>query len=169
MDKSIEIIENYLEESLWNDCLTLSNTLFYSAQTIAPLKTNYSWDNNLVKDSNPIIIYTIDDKFVIFDKIKNYIKDKNNIDVKYILLTNFMQNSHIPWHNDGIHNGGMTIYLNTEWNKDHGGIFLFEHNDEIKGIYPSKNLAVIQRGGVNHCVAPTTRNSEIRKTIQIFF
>jgi hypothetical protein len=167
MDKSIEIIENYLEESLLNECKLLSNELFYCNTLIA--KTNHSWDNNIVKDSDPIIIYHINNTYDIFDKIKNHIKDKNNIELKDIFFYNFMQNSHIPWHNDGNHNGGLTIYLNSEWDKDHGGIFLFEHDDEIKGVYPSNNLAVIQRGGVNHCVAPTTRNSKIRKTIQIFF
>jgi Rps23 Pro-64 3,4-dihydroxylase Tpa1-like proline 4-hydroxylase len=77
--------------------------------------------------------------------------------------------SHIPWHNDSIYNGGITIHLNENWNPDHGGIFLFEDGNNIRGIYPKINTAVEQFGKVHHCVCPTTTHSDVRRTIQFFF
>jgi alkyl hydroperoxide reductase subunit AhpF len=40
---------------------------------------------------------------------------------------------------------------------------------EIHGIYPNKNRAIEQYGQVYHSVCPTSINSDIRRTIQMFF
>ena len=103
------------------------------------------------------------------NKILNTVKDKFKREIKGIMFYYWMPCSHIPWHDDSNHNGGITIYLNENWDKDHGGIFLFDDGKEIRGIYPNKNRAVEQYGGFSHSVCPTSMKSDIRRTIQIFF
>ena len=99
----------------------------------------------------------------------NAIIKKTPHKIKCIMFYFYHPESHIPWHNDGNHNGGITIYLNDIWDKNNGGYFLFEHENTIQAIVPKRNMAVEQFGGVEHSVSPTTRLSDIRRTIQIFF
>ena len=89
----------------------------------------------------------------------------------------WMPMSHIPWHNDFIYSGGITIYLNEFWDINQGGIFMFSNcenkndigNNTITGIFPKRNMAVEQMGGILHSVCPLSKNSDIRKTIQCFY
>jgi Rps23 Pro-64 3,4-dihydroxylase Tpa1-like proline 4-hydroxylase len=89
--------------------------------------------------------------------------------LKCINFYYWSQNSHIPWHNDHLHVGGITIYLNESWDTDSGGLFLFENNDLVQGIYPQRNLCIQQQGNVSHSVSPSSSQSQIRTTIQIFY
>ena len=79
--------------------------------------------------------------------------------------------SHIPWHIDN-HKTGITIFLNNDWDLDHGGLFLYkdrDNNDNIKAILPEKNKVVIVRNGITpHAVSILSNNSKIRRTLQIF-
>jgi hypothetical protein len=82
-----------------------------------------------------------------------------------------MPGSYIPWHSDNNHKGSLTIYLNQDWDIDTGGYFMFDHKDtnEIYAISPKKNAAIELSGIIKHTVSQTTKTSEIRKTIQVFF
>jgi hypothetical protein len=164
---SITVIDNFLPEELYIQCNEYSidilenrsNNIFF---------TNYTWEEGVRSDSAVVLIHETHD-IDITNKISNVVKEKFGRQINRVMFYYWMQCSHIPWHNDKGHNGGITIYLNEKWNKNHGGIFLFDDGKHILGIYPHKNRAIENFGNVEHSVCPTTINSNIRRTIQIFF
>jgi len=167
-NKSITVIENFLPDEVYNECNDYSNNLLKNDDNI--FTTNYMWDYNVRLDSNPVLVHSVTD-IELISSIANIVNSKFGRDIKIdVMFYYWTPGSHIPWHNDSTYNGGITIYLNETWNNNHGGIFLFEDGtNNIRGIYPKKNTAVEQFGNVYHCVCPTTNQSDIRRTIQIFF
>ena len=63
---------------------------------------------------------------------------------------------------------GITYYINYKWNPKFGGEFLFQ-NEKSNGFIPlTGNSLVIVKAPLNHKVAPVTKSTVPRKTIQIF-
>jgi hypothetical protein len=165
MTKYIKKIENILDEDLFIECQNHAKNMLHDSSV--PFTTNYFWEEGVRKDSNIVLVHRESSGY-IFERIKDTIKNKLNHTIEHIMFYYWMQGSHIPWHNDNGHNGSITIYLNEIWDNDHGGLFLFEHENEIKGTYPKRNMAIEQYGNIRHSVCPTTVTSDIRYTIQIF-
>jgi len=166
-NKSLTVIENFLPEDLYKECNDYSNNLLKNDNNT--FTTNYIWDYDVRRDSNPVLVHSVTN-IELINSIVNIVKDKLGRDINDIMFFYWTPGSHIPWHNDKDHNGGITIYLNETWNNNHGGIFLFEDgNNNIRGIFPKKNRAIEQFGNIYHTVCPTTNQSNIRRTIQIFF
>jgi hypothetical protein len=163
---------DFLNEKLFHHCVEYSNYYFDNLQSNNYQINKDFWEYRVVKDSDNIYVNVLNKNDKLYLKIEAEIIEKLNIEyIKAILFYWYMPCSHIPWHYDKNHNGAITIYLNNDWNRDNGGLFLFEDetNDIIKAIVPKRNMAVHQFGGVHHSVCPLTMNSEIRKTIQIFY
>lgn len=168
MEQTLRIFDNFLDNALYNECYEYSTSRFESDEM--SLRTNRSWDQNIRKDSNLVLTHILSTDNDLYKKINDIVKTKCQVDsIKNIMFYYWTQGSHIPWHNDGCHNGGITIYLNKSWDEDWGGIFLFKDDETINGFYPKPNRSIMQVGGIEHSVAPTTKNSDIRFTIQIFF
>jgi hypothetical protein len=168
--KQLLIFDNFLDEDTYEECINYSNILF--EKHFKNLYNNKcKWENNIVKDSELIHIRNMPSEIDLYKKIEGNLKKINYERIHCINFYWFMPGSHIPWHNDYKYESGLTIYLNDVWDKDHSGYFLFadNKNNEVKAIIPKRNMAVQQIGGVEHCVTPTTKDSNIRKTIQIFF
>ena len=163
---SIKIIENFLPEELYNECNEYSMYLLKNENNT--FKTNHMWDYEVRRDSATVLVHDVSNKELI-SKVSNIVKEKFDREINDIMFYYWMPCSHIPWHNDEGNVGGITIYLNEHWDNNHGGIFLFDDGAQIRGIYPNKNRAVEQYGNVYHTVCPTSMNSNIRRTIQIFF
>lgn len=165
--KYIKQHKNFFDSEIFFEVVEYSNSLCTNGKN--SFRTNYSWHKGIILDSNVILIHDIDTNNIIYHKIKNQVEKKLNIMNKSRIMIYFWTpGSHISWHNDGVHKGGLTIYINDYWNRNDGGLFLYEDNNEIKGIIPEKNLAIEQVGGVPHAVTCLTKNSPIRVTIQIF-
>jgi len=168
MEQTLRIFDNFLDDALYNECYEYSTSRFESPEM--SLRTNLSWDQNIRKDSNLVLTHILSTDNDLYKKINDIVKTKCQVNsIKNIMFYYWTQGSHIPWHNDGCHNGGITIYLNKVWDEDWGGIFLFKDDETINGFYPKQNRSIMQVGGIEHSVAPTTKNSDIRFTIQIFF
>lgn len=168
MNKFIAIHTSFFEEELFIECQEYSLKFYNEKET---LQTNYQyWGRNVIKDSSIVYIYHLSKDDLLYMKIRETIQIKLKIDkIKCIMFYYWTQNSHIPWHNDNLHTGGITIYLNESWDKDSGGLFLFDNNEMIQGIYPERNLCIQQHGNIDHSVCPTTSQSEVRSTIQVFY
>jgi len=163
--KNIEIIDDFLDEELFKECILFS----IENQKKDVFRTNYfSWNKNIVRDSNLVLISDLCNE-QLHNKINDVIKTKIGVDTKCIMFYYWMPGSFIPFHNDAHHNGSITIYLNTNWNKNWGGLFLFEEDSIIKAIEPIGNRIIKQSNGLVHSVSCTTKLSDIRRTIQIFF
>ena len=163
---SVTVIENFLPEELYNECNESSIYLLKNKKYT--FKTNHMWDHDVRLDSAVVLVHDVSNQELIC-KVSNIVKEKFNREINDIMFYYWMPCSHIPWHNDEGHAGGITIYLNEQWDNNHGGIFLFNDGTKILGIYPNKNRAIEQYGNVYHSVCPTSMNSNIRRTIQIFF
>lgn len=163
--KYIKKIEDFLDEELFLECQQYAKSKLKSSEL--SFTTNYYWGEGVRNDSNIVLVHTLRNEELYY-RIFDSIEKKLNYSAKWIHFYYWTPGSNIPWHDDANHNSGITIYLNDEWDKNHGGLFLFEDGEEIKGVYPKRNMALEQRGGVEHSVCPTTKNSDIRYTIQIF-
>jgi hypothetical protein len=168
MEQTLRIFDNFFDEALYNECYDYSTSCFESS--VISLRTNLNWEQNIRKDSSLVLVHDLSNKNDLYKKINDIVKTKCQVNsIKNIMFYYWTQGSHIPWHNDGCHNGGITIYLNKVWDEDWGGIFLCKDDETINGFYPKQNRSIMQVGGIEHSVAPTTKNSDIRFTIQIFF
>ena len=133
-------------------------------------KNSLYWEPSIRKSSTIVSILEVKDIF------KNKIKDKfiflfpelinKEITVNYYLWPNL---SFIPFHNDWKKYMAATIYLSEEWNKDYGGLFLYENNKEIKAIVPEFNKCIVNNLKVVHGTSLTTIDAPYRETLQIFF
>ena len=170
LDQYIAMYDNFLSDELYDECYEYAISTYNSNNMV--FKTNNVWENNIVFDSSPILIHTLKDQNKnLSEKITAYIQYKTGLSCKFkhLHFYYFTPMSHIAWHNDSEHDGGITIYLNKKWNENTGGAFMYKNNDFINAIYPSSNSANIVVGDIPHCVSPTTKNSDIRITIQCFF
>jgi hypothetical protein len=165
----IGIYDDFLDEDIFIECQYYSDRFFNTTHKDIELNIN-KWQKDIVLDSEIIYIKKMKE-CDLFYKIQQNILQKLGHKITSICFTYFTPSSHIPWHDDYKYNGGLTIYLNEYWNNNNGGLFMFEDkkNNEIRAIFPKRNRAIEQIGGVRHSVCPTTKKSDIRKTIQMFF
>lgn len=140
--------------------------------------TNHNiWPSTVVNDSDCIYLKRINSDVPteanFYKQVCNAVTNK----LEYTKHLNFSisihyctQGAHIPWHNDGSHKHAITIFLNSRWDRNNGGLFLFEDviKNEIKAVVPTFNRAIELTGGVLHAVTATTKTSPIRRSIQIF-
>lgn len=168
---SINKYENVFDDDfcheLFNDCISnISDPTKYN------WKSNYSWSSDVFKGSFPVQCRLMDEKYT--EKILNNLFEKNIIDNKNYSVNNFVWTrlSYIPWHNDGIYEGGaVTIYLNPIWDENWGGIFMYreENSDEIHGIMPKFNTAVKVNNYTLHSVSFISPLASCpRYTLQLF-
>jgi len=171
-------IENFLPEQLFKSCQNISDDLLTRNANSFTTNLKY-WEDEIVKDSFPVLVHFINRESDLYSVLKNGIENKtgyyvpNTAEIMFYYWTRY---SYIPWHNDGIHDYTLTIYLNESWDKNFGGMFLYSdattveeiQNNDVKGIFPKRNLGVLQKGGTFHCTTPVHYNGNMRKTIQVF-
>ena len=164
----LRTVDDFLDDELYNTCVLYSIETLNSGEL--NLKTNHSWDYGVVKDSPIVLIHKLTPENELYMRINESIQNNIGIyNVKLIQFYYWLPGSHIPWHDDTNHNGAITIYLNKNWSEDWGGIFLFKDENNINGIYPKSNMALHLTSGIQHAVCPTTKSSDIRFTIQVFY
>jgi Rps23 Pro-64 3,4-dihydroxylase Tpa1-like proline 4-hydroxylase len=107
-------------------------------------------------------------KLKLINDIKNYIPKCDNYTFQGYVWD---KNSGISLHDDHMYKFGATIYMNTNWNINNGGIFLWRPKDseEFKAIIPEFNTMVVNDSNEPHMVTPVSvYANEIRVTIQIW-
>jgi hypothetical protein len=166
---SLTAFENFFTEDLYSELIQTARYLL--TQGGNSFCTNNWWDPKLIKDSFPVLIHGIHKDSELFKNTRKQIEDKTNLIVceNDILIYYWTRFSYIPWHKDQSYAGGLTVYLNEEWNEDWGGYFLYkkEEND-IRAILPKKNLGLLQQGGIQHSTTPVHFDGGMRITIQVF-
>jgi|TARA_R110000824_G_C14885170_1_gene643858 Rps23 Pro-64 3,4-dihydroxylase Tpa1-like proline 4-hydroxylase len=137
-----------------------------------PQTTNYSfWDKTIIRDSARVDIFHLSDtpfKAEVIKCFENYV-DINKYSTSYVNYYKWLPGSFIPFHTDGFYRLSSTIYLNEHWDKDYGGLFLYEKNNEIRGFVPKYNHAVINTNTLWHSTSIISANAPKRETLQIFF
>jgi len=160
----VTIKENFLSETDFLKVQRLSTKIFVERDKYQ-LDTNYRrWPPYIIKGSNVVLIYDIFE-----EEIWDIFQKATNRDIKHIMFYYWMENSYIPWHDDGHEKGAGTLYLNESWKKEYGGIYLYETpNKKINSILPERNLFVDQYE-YEHATTPINREADIRQTVQIFY
>ena len=137
-----------------------------------PQTSNHSsWDQRIIKDSARVEIFRLSDtefKQQVINCYSNYF-DINKYSTTYLNYYKWLPGSFIPFHNDDSSSLASTIYLNESWDKDYGGLFLYEQDTEIKGYFPKYNSAVINKNNVSHSTSIISPTAPKRETLQIFF
>ena len=160
--------ENFLPEELLVECQETADSVLNS-KTHLTMKTNYSWGDYLLHDSNLILIVTFNWERPGELELTKFIQMHLGYPLKDICYYFLFPGCSIPWHDDTHVNGALSLYLNETWDRNQGGLYLREINSTMEAIVPQRNLALLQTGGDYHAVSCLTKNAQIRKSIQVFF
>lgn len=169
MKSSVEIINNFLDPILIHKLKTIvKNNLSEPVW-----KTNLFWNDGIVQTSSLVSILDLTDAqnfSDVFNQIKDLYIDKfpETKNKQYgILLYLWHKLSYIPFHSDSHCYMASTVYLNNNWNRNHGGFFIYEKDNKYEVVKPEFNKAVINKS-VPHGTTLTTADAPIRETLQIF-
>lgn len=162
------LYKNVLSSDLLNDCI---NELENNKSQKCWQLSNFIWPNHILVGVTGICtISNISDQLQI--RIKNELSSLNELFSRYRTYCQFyMWNAYsgISSHNDYIYQFGATIYLNKNWNIDHGGVFLWDENGETLAKVPEYNSMMLNDSKQTHRVTTITPNApEPRMTIQIW-
>jgi hypothetical protein len=133
---------------------------------------NYSNQNKSNLENREGYLVALQD-FDILNEIKIYFKE-NIDDVGEIKEINFIYSTNkniVKWNNDNKYDGEFTIYMNENWNRDYGGLFLFEDQKykEMRAIIPRNNMAIERLGNIWYSQSGITKENEIFKSLQILY
>jgi len=164
---NITSFENFLSRELLLECQEVANSVLYIKEN--RFRTSFAWEKNLSRESSPVLVYELGiENKELFSKLKKEIKDKLNLYLENILIQYWDKLCYLDWHTDANYNSALTIYLNEVWKPHWGGYLLYKEDKDIKGIIPECNLAVLQPGGIPHCVTTINMGSDIRVSLQAF-
>jgi hypothetical protein len=136
-----------------------------------PTRTNFfNYDYSVIGTSNAIFCFDLTED--LKQEVLNELTKKGVFSatpkkvVTYLHL--FSRGSFIPWHNDYNYKYTGTIYLNKEWNKNLGGLFIYEDGEELKCIEPKFNSGIFFEPPMGHTTSLTAINAPLRESLQIF-
>ena len=138
--------------------------------------TNQAWDKSIIKDSATVVCVRLPDEFL--QEVQDILESNGCFDEKKdIPLTSsrsamiyvWTKNSYIPVHADKVYSKAVTVYLNSSWEYNDGGMFNWfdEQLQEWQNISPVFNRAVLNDSGYLHGTTPV-KSSNNRITLQIF-
>ena len=161
----IKVYDNFLEPSL----LHKINEYTFKQSNKSSWNTSHRWSNDIKRFTAPIVSLDLPKEVALliqdrFNKIK-YKRKKFKINT--LMFYMWPPNSYIGWHDDTC-DFGASVYLNKEWNIEHGGIFLYKDKKDIKGVSPVYNRCVINVEKTMHTVSMITPDAPLRKSLQIF-
>ena len=138
--------------------------------------TNQAWDKKIVEDSSVVVCIRLPDE--LLEELQSILEDKaifdKNRDMpltrsRSAMIYVWSKNSYIPVHADAVYSKAITVYLNSSWEYNDGGMFNWfdEKLQEWKNITPTFNKAVVNDLGYLHGITPV-KSSTNRITLQIF-
>ena len=166
--KELQKFEKFFDDKTYLEVYNYAYTRW--KENANNFQTNFTWSETVTKDSAVILTHQLYEGEDIYEKIKETVKERIGLDkFTYMFLFYYTPGAHIPWHTDQEYkNGALTIYLNYDWDKDTGGLFLYNDGEGIKALVPEGNLGVYQPDGMWHAVSCLSRCANIRMSIQIF-
>ena len=164
----MKIVDNSMPLELLNK--VKEDSLRLRDQTI--WRSNLTWDPKIVKSSSMVLIRHLEDEeTAILEARMNelgFLPTGQSFTFRAMtyLWTPF---SFIPWHLDKNWLGAATIYLNQKWDEDWGGYLMWENETGIHAIPPTFNRMAVNDANVKHATSLTTKDAELRETIQMFW
>lgn len=134
-------------------------------------RSSFHWEEALRRASAPVLVRDFDPVQASF--ITGMLKQRGVIDsTDYSVMCHVWPHlSFIPWHLDGKYKNAVTIFLNEEWDRNWGGIFLYEESGsgQISGVVPRFNLGIRNSAILPHAITHvSTEAPEPRFTLQLF-
>ena len=131
--------------------------------------SEFFWDSTLKEGiSGVITMRNVPDKLKnsILECISTYVPPFKDSKVQ---LYAWHKGSGIAVHDDG-GRYGCTIYLNSHWNVNWGGIFVWDTGEGLRAHCPTYNSMVLNTESEDHFVTQLSSTCpEIRYTIQVWF
>ena len=128
----IEVFENVFEPKYCSFLLEDARNALSKGTEFS--RSSNHWGPEVVRSSQPVLIRnfeTLPAEFVLA-----MLRDRGVVDHFEYTVMNFAwcRLSYIPWHNDHHRKSAITIYLNETWDRDWGGLFLYQR---VLGSSPS--------------------------------
>ncbi len=179
----MKIYKNGISDSLSNDLYSFGFSYFFGDEKISEYgypnkvitKTNYSWNNKIVEESKPVIIYLLPDE--LKNKVCEELKELGVLSGAEFgigsMIYVWTEGSYIPAHKDKNEDSPnrivCTIYLNPEWEISNGGTFNYKEIDseEWKMIVPERGTVVFNDKPEVHYTTPVIGKIP-RITLQFF-
>ena len=160
---SVRIIDNFLPEAMFHKADADSVQLATHGKE---WRTHQLWGDHLVENSAPVLITDVRDD-AINTAIAQRVHDQVGDHRQRTMYQHWHPGSYIPWHDDGVHQGAITIYLSQHSDND-GGVFMYRDGDDIRAVMPRPNRAVCVTPGTKHCVSTVNQGTPLRRTIQVW-
>jgi len=167
--KMIKVFNNFLSEDLAKQIFNYVNT--HAKKNVWGV-SNLNYDPSLVELSSAILSLRLHES--LEKKIKRvYINKFPEFKDKLFLMEYKIYSplSYVTWHGDDMYLAGSTIYLNRNYYKNDGGLFLYkDKKNAIKGIEPKYRSMILNYKDKNqHCVTMISPGPKfLRETLQIF-
>jgi hypothetical protein len=161
--------ENFLNQELFLELKEYIDKLKSNNLTTFTTSTTV-WPEGNRMYSTPILRFILsDNNKELHEKIVRVIKEKTGYYGGPIVIHLWPPLSYLSWHEDTHVKAAFTLYLNDRWDENWGGYLMYkDENEQIKGIAPKKNLGILQKNKVSHCVSTINVGSEMRISLQIF-
>jgi len=129
------------------------------------------WPSNVLKGQTGSCLTSFvsnEIKTQIVDYIKDVFPASRDFTIQFYV---WQKGAGIPMHTDEMFTCGATLYLNTNWNINYGGTFIWEdkRTNELRAFNPTFNSLILNDEKENHLVTPVALDApENRYTIQIW-
>ena len=133
-------------------------------------RTSADWEKSIVRASQPVLIRDfggpIGATIIAALHQRGILSDR----AYGLMLYAWPSASYIAWHSDGRHRDAVTVYLNETWDRDWGGLFLYEDVErDIRAVVPRFCLGLRNSAKLFHATTPVTPDApEPRFTLQLF-
>jgi|688.fasta_scaffold15232_9 hypothetical protein len=166
----MKVFKDSISLDLWKKCLDDVNSNLSDSWKVS----TFAWPryatlgisgNCLFRKVNPEL------RLEILEEIKDILPYCNKISMNYHVT---LPNGGIALHDDSNHKFGATIYLNKEWHINHGGLFVWQEEQEdgssiMKALVPECRSLVLNDIHEGHVVTLVSNYlPEPRISIQIF-
>ena len=156
LEDCLKDLENLVKERVWGN-------------------SEFLWEDDLQKGFPGIVTNTSVSSDVsekLWSELSSYLLEydtkKELVEFQYYMWN---RGSAIPFHNDDSYHLGGTIYLNTDWLSEWGGLFIWNerYNKLWKALCPTQNMMVLNTHNEPHMVTEVSSHApQVRVTIQIF-
>ena len=166
---TIEVIENILSDELLNKLheYVISNSHEYIWRNATT-----AWPSDVSAGSVPVMIMNLDNfRDQLYSEVSKKVLGIKELELElpFPMLHAIPPMGFMGWHED-YNPVNVTIYLNEFWDKQWGGLFLYEENEQIKAIKPRFNTGVIVSMNQPHGVSMIPYTCPVnRYSIQLFF
>jgi len=172
-------IPDFFPIDVINTLYMSSKSYFQDPQSLFHTNLN-SWGNNIVRDSNPILIRSLKDIITddLYLKIVNSFQKIEDKEPTSINLFYFTNRSYIPYIEESFRKFNIkricTLLINAEgWKSCYQGNFLIESKqqpnsliEEFISIHPHHNLLINQWDNPWFCTSPTSLEAPIMILLQ---